>query len=165
MMAFVGPMKKGQLRPRFCKACDADITRRPAITIFCLSCCYKRQKVFQRLHAQERKLRAKASAQVNAAIKAGYMPRLNGIIKCVDCGKPAAHYDHRDYSRPLVVEPVCASCNIHRGPAEPYASNPPAWPAESSVMAALSESGMRAVPVVDRGKRRHDPRATLKESA
>lgn len=26
---------------------------------------------------------------------------------CVDCGKPAQCYGHRDYSKPLDVEPVC----------------------------------------------------------
>lgn len=40
---------------------------------------------------------------------------------CVDCGKPAQCYDHRDYSKPLDVEPVCTSCNLKRGPAKPRA--------------------------------------------
>lgn len=39
---------------------------------------------------------------------------------CVDCGAPARHYDHRDYNKPLEVEPVCASCNYYRGPAIRY---------------------------------------------
>lgn len=37
---------------------------------------------------------------------------------CVDCGEPATDYDHRDYSKPLDVEPVCRSCNMKRGPAQ-----------------------------------------------
>lgn len=36
---------------------------------------------------------------------------------CQDCGKPADRYDHRDYSKPLMVAPVCASCNKLRGKA------------------------------------------------
>ena len=36
---------------------------------------------------------------------------------CVDCGCKASVYDHRDYSKPLDVEPVCRRCNILRGPA------------------------------------------------
>jgi hypothetical protein len=36
---------------------------------------------------------------------------------CVDCGNPAIEYDHRDYSKPLQVDPVCRGCNVRRGPA------------------------------------------------
>lgn len=36
---------------------------------------------------------------------------------CVDCGDKALDYDHRDYSKPLDVEPVCRACNLRRGPA------------------------------------------------
>lgn len=36
---------------------------------------------------------------------------------CVDCGKPAQAYEHRDYRFPLQVEPVCHCCNKQRGPA------------------------------------------------
>lgn len=41
------------------------------------------------------------------------------LFKCVDCGEPANCYDHRDYNRPLIVDPVCKGCNIRRGPAIP----------------------------------------------
>lgn len=34
---------------------------------------------------------------------------------CVDCGDPATDYDHRDYNKPLEVEPVCHACNMKRG--------------------------------------------------
>lgn len=37
-------------------------------------------------------------------------------VTCVDCGETASHYDHRDYLKPLEVEPVCPSCNKLRGP-------------------------------------------------
>lgn len=36
---------------------------------------------------------------------------------CVDCGRPATEYDHRDYDEPLQVDPVCRRCNVRRGPA------------------------------------------------
>jgi len=36
---------------------------------------------------------------------------------CVDCGAPATEYDHRDYSKPIEVDPVCHRCNKLRGPA------------------------------------------------
>ena len=38
-------------------------------------------------------------------------------FQCVDCGRKARDYEHRDYDEPLKVEPVCRACNIARGPA------------------------------------------------
>jgi len=46
--------------------------------------------------------------------------RRRSKIKCVDCGKRAQCWDHRDYSKPLEVDPVCKSCNYHRGPGLPF---------------------------------------------
>jgi DNA-directed RNA polymerase subunit RPC12/RpoP len=42
---------------------------------------------------------------------------------CADCGKPAIEYDHRDYAKPLDVEPVCRRCNLRRGAGAPYANS------------------------------------------
>jgi hypothetical protein len=36
---------------------------------------------------------------------------------CADCGGAATEYEHRDYSRPLAVDPICRRCNLRRGPA------------------------------------------------
>ncbi len=36
---------------------------------------------------------------------------------CVDCGSQARDWEHRDYTKPLDVQPVCRRCNQHRGPA------------------------------------------------
>lgn len=55
---------------------------------------------------------------VNLAVKLGYLPRISSCV-CVDCGAPARAYDHRDYNKPLDVEPVCSRCNHRRGPAIP----------------------------------------------
>ena len=38
----------------------------------------------------------------------------------MDCGAPARHYDHRDYNKPLEIEPVCVRCNLLRGHAIPF---------------------------------------------
>lgn len=57
---------------------------------------------------------------INAVTRAkarGHLPSLTGEIACVDCGAPATDYDHRDYNRPLDVDPVCRRCNVRRGPA------------------------------------------------
>ena len=60
---------------------------------------------------------APALFAVARAIREGKLPRLDGTIRCVDCGQMATQYDHREYARPLDVVPVCRSCNIRRGPA------------------------------------------------
>jgi DNA-binding NtrC family response regulator len=35
-------------------------------------------------------------------------------FSCVDCGAPATDYEHRYYSLPLEVDPVCSLCNQRR---------------------------------------------------
>ncbi|MCP1121595.1 hypothetical protein, partial [Robbsia andropogonis] len=57
---------------------------------------------------------------VSQAVSYGFLPRAKDCV-CVDCGLPARHYDHRDYNKPLDVEPVCVSCNLQRGAAKPFA--------------------------------------------
>ena len=56
------------------------------------------------------------SQEVRKAIAGGGIGRPTEF-ECVDCGKPAAEYDHRDYNKPLEIEPVCRSCNRIRGAA------------------------------------------------
>jgi len=59
---------------------------------------------------------AKAMALVRTAIRRGELAP--AITKeCMDCGTQAVEYDHRDYSKPLDVDPVCHSCNSKRGKA------------------------------------------------
>ena len=57
-----------------------------------------------------------AWTRVEIAIRRGLMPKPDSLV-CVDCSAPAETYDHRFYSRPLEVEPVCRSCNKKRGSA------------------------------------------------
>lgn len=57
-----------------------------------------------------------AIAEVHAAIRKGHLPAAKDH-RCVDCGKPARDYEHRDYTKPLDVVPVCRSCNVKRGAA------------------------------------------------
>lgn len=56
---------------------------------------------------------------VNREVRRGALPHVLSLM-CVDCGKPAHSYDHRDYTKPLDVVPVCSSCNNRRGPGAPY---------------------------------------------
>src|SRR5688572_10477609 len=55
--------------------------------------------------------------RVAHAVRHGYL-RPARDFACVDCGEPAKVYDHRDYSKPLDVQPVCHSCNNLRGSAK-----------------------------------------------
>lgn len=59
----------------------------------------------------------RALLAVRGAVIAGLLPPVT-TLRCVDCDFPASIYDHRDYSRPIDVVPVCASCNQRRGPAK-----------------------------------------------
>ena len=45
-------------------------------------------------------------------------------VQCSDCEKPAVCYDHRDYTKPLDLEPVCVSCNWKRGQGYPRLDGP-----------------------------------------
>ena len=58
----------------------------------------------------------KAIDAVRRAVRSGDLPKLpQDGIQCADCTNDAAEYDHRDYSFPLRVTPVCCSCNRMRG--------------------------------------------------
>lgn len=57
-----------------------------------------------------------AHRYVEAAVRHGDLPKLDGSIACVDCGLSAEEYDHRDYKKPMEVDPVCRECNAKRGP-------------------------------------------------
>lgn len=59
---------------------------------------------------------AAAHQAVTKAVKRGELPHPRTLL-CADCNSPANGYDHRDYSTPLVVAPVCRSCNHKRGQA------------------------------------------------
>lgn len=59
---------------------------------------------------------ARAHQAVSNAVRDGLLQPARELA-CVDCSGPASEYDHRDYAKPLSVEPVCRSCNQKRGPA------------------------------------------------
>lgn len=60
--------------------------------------------------------KARCEQAVARAIKRGDLARPH-LFGCTDCDQQAEVYDHRDYSRPLEVAPVCRGCNTRRGPA------------------------------------------------
>jgi hypothetical protein len=73
----------------------------------------------RRLSEKARPLQRRAIARVRYAVATGRI-RPARDHSCVDCGEPAKHYDHRDYTKPLDVDPVCVSCNRRRGAGYPY---------------------------------------------
>jgi hypothetical protein len=88
-----------------CPDCAAPINR---LWKRCVSC--------QRAHdIRSNRVTRAASARVSYAVRTGKLARPT-TLTCADCGQPATEYDHRDYSRPLQVEPVCHPCNKRRGP-------------------------------------------------
>lgn len=92
--------------PRPCETCGCDISKRHHIARFCFPCAKQRQR------APDLTL---AHSAVAGAIRRGEIAHPK-TLSCTDCGMPARDYDHRDYSKPLDVDPVCRSCNKLRGP-------------------------------------------------
>lgn len=86
-------------------------------TAFKLNRCPSCYPLYCRYMAYDRGTEPAVTA-VKKAIKLGDLLPLRGQY-CVDCGDPARDYDHRDYNKPLDVDPVCRSCNIRRGAAIP----------------------------------------------
>lgn len=68
---------------------------------------------FRKRGAPELNLRAAAHKFTRAAVENGFLLAPKDC-KCTDCAKQATCYDHRDYGRPMDVEPVCLSCNSRR---------------------------------------------------
>jgi hypothetical protein len=94
---------------KLCADCNQVITGRENSAKFCWACCDLRPR---------KNGQAQAASKVNQAVKKGLLPHVSTLI-CVDCGKPAQCYEHRDYNKPLEVVPTCKGCNIRRGPAIP----------------------------------------------
>jgi len=78
---------------------------------------------YNRHYSACRPLAYQAHIAVRRAVLAGDIPAPS-TISCVDCGKDAQVYDHRDYTQPLAVDAVCRSCNRLRGPGHPYIDKP-----------------------------------------
>ena len=97
-------VRTGQyVRIKYCFYCGEPLHVRYGASQMCIICRKKRGQF-------------EAIDILSKALVRGLLPYAK-TLKCKDCGKPAAHYDHRDYAYPLKVEPVCRSCNRKRGPA------------------------------------------------
>ena len=69
------------------------------------------------LGEERRLIRGAAHRAVAVAIRDGVLPHPSASA-CAGCNKPATEYDHRDYTKPLQVDPVCRLCNARRGAAD-----------------------------------------------
>ena len=99
---------KTPLEPKDCARCGSALPLLRSHKIyFCKECKVKAGPI---------KNGRDAHGMVRAAIRFGYL-RPASEYQCVDCGSAAECYDHRDYNKPLDVEPVCIGCNVRRGPA------------------------------------------------
>lgn len=98
----------------FCVDCNQEIEfsykRRGGAPMRCKKCSNERSNAIKSIQQA-------AHTAVAKAIRHGSIDKPSAF-KCSDCGKPAECYDHRDYSKPLDVEPVCLSCNVIRGSAD-----------------------------------------------
>ena len=96
------------MKTKKCIVCGNEITN--AYAKYCPPC-------KQGIHRIQRN----TSAKVSRAISNGILKHPSKL-KCVDCGKKAQCYDHRDYAKPLDVVPVCSPCNVKRGTAIGFGS-------------------------------------------
>src|SRR3990167_9249099 len=83
--------------------------------------------------------RGKAAIAVRNAVANGLLPH-HSKMRCVDCGRKADCYDHRDYRKPLDVDPVCKSCDAVRGAGAPYDGRRRDWNARMLISRARREA-------------------------
>lgn len=93
-----------------CAKCKKPFSRSGADV--CLDCAELRRK-------ERNEIQYPSRIAVTKAIKSGLLSHPKKLL-CADCGKPAYCYDHRDYTKPLSVDPVCKRCDCLRGAGEPY---------------------------------------------
>lgn len=100
-----------------CRECGTSIAQRHYLARYCFPCAEERRKRSTIRSWKNSPLRSghEASRKITKyAVKIGFLPPPTDF-DCQDCGKPAECYDHRDYNKPLDVDPVCVSCNSSRG--------------------------------------------------
>lgn len=97
--------RKGSFSRYTCAQCGAvELAKGGNHTFRCSTC------------RPEPDLQTRAHSAVATAIRNGELLPASAH-QCQDCGAQASQYDHRNYSQPLAVDPVCAGCNVRRGPA------------------------------------------------
>lgn len=95
-----------------CEMCGATHSRYYSAK-YCMNCVQIRNRESARRSARNNPNNI-ARRMVALAVSTGFMRPASEFL-CIDCGDPAKHYDHRDYNRPLDVDPVCTRCHGRRG--------------------------------------------------
>jgi hypothetical protein len=99
---------------RFCRHCETEITLLNPMRRVC-SACGQLPVRYRANYKQSINDNQISRAVTKYAVKVGFLPDPTNFI-CLDCkGRQAQCYDHRDYSKPLEVDPVCLRCNNSRG--------------------------------------------------
>lgn len=103
------------MRP--CRDCGEPVTGRASLTATrCFKCATDPARLESRRQRDKRSLYyILAHRYVEVAVRCGDLKKLDGTVACADCRSPAKVYDHRDYTKPLQVDPVCRRCNHKRG--------------------------------------------------
>jgi hypothetical protein len=96
---------------KLCRVCNGEIIDRHHAAKLCFPCADHKKNGGHEAHRK-----------VKYAITQGNLAPVQKM-KCLDCGCQAEIYDHKDYNKPLEVEPVCRSCNRKRGSAIPLNKN------------------------------------------
>jgi len=112
-------MSVGSGFPKLCGSCGRSTGDRNRRTRFCRPCRQERERAYSREYRRRCPIAVKAHYAVQLEIQRGNLPKADEL-KCTDCDRNANCYDHRDYTKPLEVDPVCGGCNKRRGPAHPY---------------------------------------------
>jgi hypothetical protein len=89
-----------------CALCGESTGGRSQFALYCGVCMHEKEQP-----------KENAIREVRRAVRSGVVPHIDTQY-CVDCGRFAELYDHRDYTQPLVIEPVCRKCNFRRGPVD-----------------------------------------------
>lgn len=99
---------------RICPVCNTAF-RRHGVAKTCHACSRSKERVLAKARKEANSFGFNwvAHRLVGVAIFNGFIPPASQFF-CVDCGEKAREYDHRDYNKPLDVEPVCSSCNQKR---------------------------------------------------
>jgi hypothetical protein len=109
---------KAQPQPRRypdCLVCGKALAKVHPNTKFCSKCVNTRRRAYWLRSKNSGRHNEKARMLTKYAVKIGFLPHPT-LYKCVDCKRRQAEcYDHRDYSKPLQVDPVCLRCNSSRG--------------------------------------------------
>ena len=98
-----------------CALCGVELHNIKGGRKYCISCAFdSSSRAVWRKSRKPANDNEKAREITKCAVKVGFLPHPTDFL-CADCQQPAKCYDHRDYNKPLDVEPVCMSCNAKRG--------------------------------------------------